>query len=187
MKKVVCLMLLMVVAGCGQPAPTGSAPAPTATAPTASSGGETTEAELLFVQEAEGVTFEGDTLTLVGVRPQVLFFTDRPQRVAGYLAFDEFLAEVSAGADSFADDPPNATLVVLEGDEFVDVVLELVEEPVLADGNLAFKVSIIEGLPPDAAGRSALFIDTIGRPMSPGSVAGAHRRHRRREVRRRTP
>jgi hypothetical protein len=54
-------------------------------------------------------------------------------------------------------------------------------------GYLAFKVSIIEGLPPDAAGRSALFIDTIGRPMSPGSVAGVHRRHRRREVRRHTP
>ena len=182
MKKVACLMLLIVVIGCGQQASTESASAPTAAA-----SGETIEAELLFVQEAEGVTFEGDTLTLVGVRPQVLFFTDRPQRVAGYLAFDEFLAEVSAGADSFADDPPNATLVVLEGDEFEDVVLELVEEPMLADGNLAFKVSIIEGLPPDAAGRSALFIDTIGRPMSPGSVAGAHRRHRRREVRRHTP
>jgi hypothetical protein len=57
----------------------------------------------------------------------------------------------------------------------------------LADGNLVFKVSIIEGLPPEAAGRSALFIDTVGRPMSPGSVAGVHRRHRRREVRRHTP
>jgi hypothetical protein len=182
MKKVACLMLLMVVIGCGQQASTESASAPTAAA-----SGETTEAELLFVQEAESVTFEGDTLTLVGVRPQVLFFTDRPQRVAGYLAFDEFLAEVSAGTDSFADDPPNATLVVLEGDEFEDVVLELVEEPVLTNGNLAFKVNIIEGLPPDTAGRSALFIDTIGRPMSPGSVAGAHRRHRRREVRRHTP
>jgi len=77
--------------------------------------------------------------------------------------------------------------VSLEGDEFVDVVLELVDEPVLTDGNLAFNVSIIEGLPPDAVGRSALFIDTIGRPMSPGSVAGVHRRHRRREVRRHTP
>ena len=59
------------------------------------------EAELLFVQESEGITFEGDTLTLIGVRPQVLFFTDRPQRVAGYLAFDEFLAEVSEGSGTF--------------------------------------------------------------------------------------
>ena len=182
MRRLAYLLLLIAVVSCGQQAATGPAPAQTA----AESGGAV-EAELLFVQEAEGVTFEGDTLTLVGVRPQVLFFTDRPQRVAGYLAFDEFLAEVSAGADSFADDPPNATLVVLEGDEFVDVVLELVEEPVLADGNLTFKVNIIEGMPPDVAGRSALFIDTIGRPMSPGSVAGAHRRHRRREVRRHTP
>ena len=182
MKRLAFLLLLIAVVSCGQQAATGPAPAQTA----AESGG-TVEAELLFVQEAEGVTFEGDTLTLVGVRPQVLFFTDRPQRVAGYLAFDEFLAEVSTGPDSFAADPPNATLVSLEGDECVDVVLELVDEPVLTDGNLVFNVSIIEGLPPGAAGRSALFIDTIGRPMSPGSVAGVHRRHRRRAIRRHTP
>ncbi|MBD3871860.1 MAG: hypothetical protein IFK91_02905 [Acidobacteria bacterium] len=131
MKRLAFLLLLIAVVSCGQQAATGPAPAQTA-----AESGEAVEAELLFVQEAEGVTFEGDTLTLIGVRPQVLFFTDRPQRVAGYLAFN---------------------------------------------------VSIIEGLPPDAAGRSALFIDTIGRPMSPGSVAGVHRRHRRREVRRHTP
>jgi len=182
MKRLAFLLLLIAVVSCGQQAATGPAPAQTA-----AESGVAVEAELLFVQEAEGVTFEGDTLTLVGVRPQVLFFTDRPQRVAGYLTFDEFLAEVSAGADSFAADQPNATLVTLEGNEFEDVVLELVEKPVFADGNLVFKVSIIEGLPPDAAGRSALFIDTIGRPLSPGSVAGVHRRHRRREVRRHTP
>ena len=182
MKRLAFLLLLIAVVSCGQQAATGPAPAQTA-----AESGAAVEAELLFVQEAEGVTFEGDTLTLIGVRPQVLFFTDRPQRVAGYLAFDEFLAEVSTGKDSFADDPPNATLVTLEGDEFVDVVLELVEEPVLADGNLTFRVSVIEGLPPDAAGRSALFIDTIGRPMSPGSVAGVHRRHRRRAIRRHSP
>ena len=93
MKRLAFLLLLIAVVSCGQQAATGPAPAQTA----AESGG-TVEAELLFVQEAEGVTFEGDTLTLVGVRPQVLFFTDRPQRVAGYLAFDEFLAEVSTGA-----------------------------------------------------------------------------------------
>ena len=131
MKRLAFLLLLIAVVSCGQQAATGPAPAQTA-----AESGEAVEAELLFVQEAEDVTFEGDTLTLVGVRSQVLFFTDRPQRVAGYLAF---------------------------------------------------KVSIIEGLPPDAAGRSALFIDTVGRPMSPGSVAGVHRRHRRREVRRHTP
>jgi len=182
MRRLAFLFLMIFVVGCGQQAATGPAPESTA-----AEDGATVVAELLFVQEAESATFDGDTLTLIGARPQVLFFTDRPQRVAGYLAFDEFLAEVSTGKDSFADDPPNATLVTLEGDEFVDVVLELVEEPVLADGNLTFRVSVIEGLPPDAAGRSALFIDTIGRPMSPGSVAGVHRRHRRRAIRRHSP
>ena len=32
-------------------------------------------------------------------------------------------------------------------------------------------------------GASSLFIDTVGRPMSPGSVAGVKRRERRRTVR----
>jgi hypothetical protein len=41
-------------------------------------------------------------------------------------------------------------------------------------------VKVINGEPPTGGKTAVLFIDTIGRPMSPGSVAGAHRRHRRR-------
>ena len=144
--------------------------------------------EYMFAQTSSGISVGSDgRVTMKGVSGTTLFFSDRPYRVTGHIPTDEFIGYWGQGDDSFANDPPNATLVTLEGDEFEDVVLELVEAPVLADGNLVFEVSIIEGLPPDAAGRSALFIDTIGRPMSPGSVAGVHRRHRRREVRRHTP
>ena len=34
------------------------------------------------------------------VKPSILFFTDRPERVAGYWTLDEFLNEVSTGPDS---------------------------------------------------------------------------------------
>lgn len=136
--------------------------------------------ELLFVQLAEDVRFEGEAMTLVNVEPLTLFFSDRPDDIAGYLNYSEFIAMVGTGPDSFADDPPNATLISF-GDEVGEVVLELSAKPELADNDLLFpSVKVIGGELPASGGEAALFIDTIGRPMSPGSVAGVHRRHRRR-------
>ena len=182
-----CLILSLATLACSQPAPESDGQ-PTASdeTQTAENGGRE-QAELLFVQESQGVSIDGETMTMTGVKPEVLFFTDRPERLAGYLTIDEFLSAVSAGPDSFAKDPPNATLASLEGDEFVDVVLELTQRPRYEDDNLIFKIEVIEGETPLTGGPSALFIDTIGRPLSPDSVAGAHRRHRRRVVRRHTP
>lgn len=182
-----CLILSSIAIACAQPSTeTDAQPgASTDTKPGESGGQE--KAELLFVQESQGVIVDGGTMIMIGVQPQVLFFTDRPERLAGYLTIDEFLSAVSQGPDSFADDPPNATLASLEGDEFVDVVLELTHRPRYENDNLVFKVDVIEGELPLTGGPSALFIDTLGRPLSPGSVAGAHRRHRRRVVRSHTP
>jgi len=41
----------------------------------------------------------------------------------------------------------------------------------------------IQGDPMAHGGLSALFIDVVGRPLTPGSLAGVHRRHRRRRRR----
>ena len=140
--------------------------------------------DLLFVQEAEGVRFEGDGMTLVNVNPQTLFFSDRPEEIAGYLSFSQFIKLVSEGPDNFKEDPPNATIVIMEGEDLVNVVLSLPEKPYLKDKDLVFpSVSIIQGDPPAAGGATALFIDVIGRPLSPLSIAGVHRRHRRRRRR----
>lgn len=144
--------------------------------------------ELLFVQLAESVRFEGDAMTLVNVEPLTLFFSDRPDDIAGYLNYSEFIDMVGTGPDSFADDPPNATLIIFGEDEVGEVVLELSAKPELAGNDLLFSsVKVIGGERPASGGESALFIDTIGRPLSPGSVAGVHRRHRRRRRRRATP
>jgi hypothetical protein len=141
--------------------------------------------ELLFVQLAESVRFEREAMTLVNVEPLTLFFSDRPDDIAGYLNYSEFIAMVGTGPDSFADDPPNATLIIFGEDEVGEVVLELSAKPELAGNDLLFSsVKVIGGELPATGGESALFIDTIGRPLSPGSVAGVHRRHRRRRARR---
>jgi hypothetical protein len=139
--------------------------------------------ELLFVQKSAGISFDGDALTQVDVDPQTLFFSDRPQDIAGFLSFEELVKLVAEGPDSFKEDPPNATLVVIGGDKLSEVVMELSEKPRLEGRNMVFpSVYIIEGDPPATGGASALFIDTIGRPISPVSVAGVHRRRRRRRT-----
>ena len=140
--------------------------------------------DLLFVQEAKGVRFEGDKMTLVDTDPRTLFFADRPDELAGYLDFPEFIKLVSEGPDNFEEDPPNATLVIQQDNGLVNVVVSLPKKPLVEGQDLVFpSVKIIEGEPQDG-GTSVLFIDTIGRPLTPVSVAGVHRRHRRRHRRR---
>ncbi len=175
-----CLILFSIAIACAQPPPETDAQPGASTDSQPGETGNQEKASLLFVQESQGVTVDGEMMTMTGVKPVVLFFTDRPEHLAGYLTIDEFLSAVSEGPDSFANDPPNATLASLEGDEFVDVILELTQRPRYEDENLVFRVTVIEGELPVTGGPSALFIATIGRPLAPGSVAGAYRRHRRR-------
>jgi hypothetical protein len=140
--------------------------------------------ELLFVQRSRGMTYENGALTLVDVDPDTLYFADRPQDIAGYLSYKELVDMVGSGPDSFRDDPPNATLIILEDEDAAEVVMELSAPPRVEGSNLVFPtIKIIEGEMPAVGGVSALFIDTIGRPLSPVSVAGVHRRHRRRRRR----
>ena len=86
-------------------------------------------AQLLFVQNAQGVEVaaDGRTLTLKGLSPTTLFFSDRPVRIAGHYLTGEYLQFWKAGPDSFLKDPPNATLSVFEKgkDELSDVVVTL--------------------------------------------------------------
>ena len=137
--------------------------------------------QLLFVQESEGFRSDGSSMTLVGVNPRTLWFSNRPQEMAGFLSFDEFVDLVATGPDNFEEDPPNATLIILGDEDMTEVVMAVPVKPIMEKGNLVFPtVKIIQGELPREGGASAFFIDVIGRPMSPGSVAGVHRRTRRR-------
>jgi hypothetical protein len=139
--------------------------------------------ELLFVQEAGGVRFADGSLTLTDLNPQTLFFADRPDDLAGFLTYREYVDLVYRGPDNFEEEPPNATLLTIDGDTMIETVLELSAKPVMEGENMVFSsVKLILGEPPAEGVRAVLFIDTVGRPMSPGSVAGVHRRHRRRRV-----
>ena len=64
----------------------------------------------LFVLNSRGATLQGDTLTLTGVTPSSIIFADRPVRSAGHQPTADVIAEWGSGDDSFAKNPPNATV-----------------------------------------------------------------------------
>jgi len=135
--------------------------------------------DYLFVQTAKDITLKGGVLTMNGVGSSTLYFSDRPDRIVGHARTDHFTANWGTGDDSFAAVPPNAALSILVGDEPQDIVVML-KNPRLKSDTLVYDVDILEGNKEATGGASALFIDTLGRPMTPVSVAGVARRTRRR-------
>ena len=137
------------------------------------------EIEALFVQTSHGMSYEDGRLTLQTLAPTTLFFSDRPDRVTGHISSEEFVDSWDKGPDSFESNPPNAVLSIFHPDSVSDIVVELID-PVLSGHDLTYDVVILDGEMPADGGPSALFIDVIGRPASPVSAAGMHRRTRRR-------
>ena len=140
--------------------------------------------ESMFVQSAQSATSTDGTLTLTGAA-STLYFSDRPQRVVGHMATSDFVDLWDEGENSFAADPPNAVLSFLpSGAESPEDAVVIIRDPHLADGELTYSITTLEGKVPAIAGPVTLFIDPFGRPLSPVSVCGVRRRERRRERRR---
>jgi hypothetical protein len=135
--------------------------------------------DVLYVQNAKGVTLEKGKLVLRGVNPATICFTDRPARLAGHLPTRSFIPLWSEGKDSFLKDPPNATLSIFSGDKVSDVVVEI-SNPVLSGSNLTYNAKVLEGAASVRGGECSLFIDIIGCPATPLSYAGVARRTVRR-------
>ncbi len=141
--------------------------------------------ESMFVQTAQGVSREDGTLTLRGITPSTLYFSDRPQRVVGHMATTDFVDLWGVGDNSFETDPPNAVLSFLESgaDVPTDAVVVLTAPSLSGDGDLSYSIDVLEGDVPAQTGPVTLFIDPFGRPLSPVSVCGVRRRERRRDRR----
>jgi hypothetical protein len=134
----------------------------------------------LFVLNSRGVTLQGGKLTLIGVSPNAIVFADRPVRSAGHELTAHLLEEwapANAENDSFAKDPPNATVSAFmkSGAGIRDAVVVL-RNPVVDGDRLTFDVDVLEGDLTGADGPASVFIDIIGRPATPRSFAGAARR-----------
>lgn len=131
----------------------------------------------LIVINANSVTLQGQRLTLTGVAPNSIVFADRPVRAAGHDTTAHLIEDWNSGHDNFAQDPPNATVSGFskDGQSIRDAVVVL-KSPKLEGDKLTFDVDVLEGDLAGADGAAAVFIDIIGRPLTPRSFAGAARR-----------
>src|SRR4029079_16643350 len=92
----------------------GASPAKTDIAAKAESntGKKLENVELLFVQNAKGLSSSDGKLTLRDVEAMTICFSDRPARLAGHVLTKNFVPMWSQGKDSFLKDAPNANLSI---------------------------------------------------------------------------
>jgi hypothetical protein len=129
----------------------------------------------LIVMNSRGANLQGQTLTLTGISPSSIVFADRRVRAAGHDLTVHRLEEW-AGNDSFGRDPPNATVSVLNKNGSTEDIVVVLKSPKMDGDKLTFDVQVLEGDLADADGPAAIFIDIIGRPLTPLSHAGVARR-----------
>lgn len=144
-------------------------------APTVHAQAQDPKPQLMFVQTSESMRSDANTLRLVGLAQQTVYFSDRPVRMAGHITLPAYLEEwtAKAGPDNFANDPPNATLSVYEaGKAENSLVVVKISHPVVEGRDLVYRYRVIEGTMPQSGGATALFIDWIG--VGGGVGAGFH-------------
>jgi hypothetical protein len=116
------------------------------------------------------------------VSPSTLYFSDRPERVVGHLTTQQFVEQWTEGPNSFAEDPPNAVLSYVDaGADVPEDAVVILRDPVASEGSLTYSIEVLDGVVPAESGAVTLFIDPLGRPLSPVSLAGMNRRGRRRD------
>lgn len=168
MKKTVGLLIACLLA------------APAVFAADAAPAKEAAKPQFMFVQSAKAASYHDGKLTLKGVAPATVFFSDRPDRIVGHMTTAEFIPFWSQGQDSFLKDNPNASLSVFQANAEPAVVEVTLKNPQLSGTDLTYEVTLLSGQVPAQGAEATLFIDIIGMPLTPYSYAGAGRRYYRR-------
>lgn len=119
--------------------------------------GET--AQYLYAISAKSGTYKDGKLELKDA-PLVVYFSDRPHRVAGMLSLEVFAQGWDKGPGSFRADPPNATLSI-KGEDGVDkVIVELGNPNVdVEKASITFDTRVLDGDMPGSFGKSTLFVE----------------------------
>lgn len=113
----------------------------------------------LFVVSGTSGRYECGRVHLTGV-PFVVFFSDRPNRIAGHISVESLIDAWDEGKDSFQSDPPNAALSVFGATGSTTVVVELMR-PFLVNGDLTFDAVSLQGSLPSTFGPFSVFIDEL--------------------------
>lgn len=116
----------------------------------------------LAVLNSDAATLKDGVLTMTGIAHTSIVFADRPVRAAGHVMTTDFIKRWADGKNSFAVDPPNATISVFskDGNTIEDAVVVL-KKPVLNGDTLTFEVSVLENSLTSVDGAATLFIDAF--------------------------
>ena len=125
----------------------------------------------LFVQTSEGAEYKDGKLTLI--KPSTVFFSDRPERIAGQMPSSTYVMEWSQHQDSLKKDPPNAVLSMMGEQGRPQQVLLILRSPHIEGENLSYDVTVPGGKLPAKTQESALFIDNMGWGCPGGEYVGA--------------
>ena len=125
--------------------------------------------EVLHMIQAPSGKVTGDSttgykLTLKEMHDTVIWFTNRPDRKVGYMPIKNFLQTWDEGKNSFKDDPPNAILIIGNGEP---VVVEMIL--ISWNSNTAvFELRKLEGQEHkimDKSGPVIIYIDALTTPV----------------------
>ena len=137
--------------------------------------------EALFVQTAASMTSDGGRITLAGLSPSTLYFSDRPKREVGHMSSRQFVDVWGEGDNSFAANPPNAVLSFAEpGDRVPEDAVRGDSGPAAGGDVLSYSIELLDGSVPSATGPVHCSSTRLVVRLSPVSAAGMHRRERRR-------
>ena len=114
--------------------------------------------EFLYVLSAMSGSLKGETLRLIDI-PMVVFFSDRPARIAGHMSLKDFLHSYNKGFDSFKADPPNGVLSIYtpKGNDNIVVEIKNLE---IKSNILICSVRTLEGNVFSSFKNASLFIDS---------------------------
>jgi len=110
--------------------------------------------QLLFVMRASTATItktdKGLELTLKNTEPKTLYFSDRPNRIAGLMMTDKFMASWLKSGSSFSVNPPNASIIFEEmpADKHgvaKAVAVEMKNPVAMSDGSWKYSLTDLEG------------------------------------------
>jgi len=131
------------------------------------------ELRFLFIQSAQSgslsqINDTAYTLELNDVTDKTVSFSDRPYRIVESIDTSEFVGNWSTGEDSFAIDPPNAALVVLDNSDITseeDIALIELFNPVYDEEANALTYDAIPDNAtsidlPDEFGQATMIIDS---------------------------
>ena len=123
-------------------------------------------AEWLFVHTAQTAEMTSDTTLVMPVTRDIFAFTDRPNRMHGYLNAHGFVSLWDKGeGDTFKADPPNAVLTWVDGDgEMKEAELLILSAETVGPGReISYEVKLEAGdMPAGKIGTASFFIDGYG-------------------------